>query len=104
MELLLGLPCALMGAFNATGTGMVGVIFISSSSGVIPALWEMHFPQFAQDLFVPWTNSSGSMINRHSELCGIALNHCILAQTSDCHIWEHILATLSGNVGDVCHL
>ena len=87
-----------VGACDAAGTGMGGVIFLPSANHASPyhsILWREPFPVAIQRELQSDRNPTGSVTNSDLELAGTIAQHDVLAHVAD--VREHTLLNLHDN-------
>ena len=84
-----------IGACDASGLGMGGVLFIQTPQGVSPILWRSPFPTPVVKSLVSFDNPSGTITNSDLELAGTIGQLDVLAQAAD--IREQTIHNLTDN-------
>jgi hypothetical protein len=85
-----------IGASDAAGPGMGGVIFVPTSTDRIhPLLWRAPFPLDVQRDLVSSDNPTGTITNSDLELAGTIAQHDVLVHHVDCR--ERTIHTLTDN-------
>jgi hypothetical protein len=94
---LVDTPPAAIGASDAAGPGMGGVLFVrdATTGTTHPLLWRAPFPLEVQQAIVSSNNPTGSITNSDLELAGTIAQHDVLVHHVDCR--ERTIHTLTDN-------
>lgn len=88
-------PPLIIGATDASGTGMGGVFFTRTKRQVQGFVWRKPFPSIVTKKLVSFENPTGTINNSDLELAGTIAHHGVITSLLD--VREHTIATLSDN-------
>jgi hypothetical protein len=103
-ELVPGTP-TILGATDASGVGMGGVIFIPDEDSTPSRphyhsfLWRQAFPDAVRDCLVTYTNTNGTITNSDLELAATIAQHDVIATLAN--VRERTIANLHDNTPTV---
>ena len=89
---------ARVGACDASGDGMGGVVF-DVTSPTAPICWRARFPPDVAEALVSWTNPGGTLTNSDLELAGVVAHHDVVVRHAD--VRHTTVATLCDNTPSV---